>query len=102
MALAAPADAEREIVASRDAIEAAIRTPVRHFAYPNTGGKHRYFDANVAALLRRLGFRSGATSQSGALRPGLDPLVLPRLGVSPRLAPVVDLAAAIERQRLAA
>jgi len=102
VALAAPGDAEREIVASRDAIAAAIGTPVRHFAYPNTGGAHRYFDAAVASLLRRLGFRSGATSQGGALRPGLDPFALPRLGVSPRLAPVIDLAAAIERQRLAA
>ena len=102
VALAEPAEAEREIVASRDAIAAAIGAPVRHFAYPNTGGKHRYFDARVATLLRRLGFRSGATSQNGALRPGIDPLVLPRLGVSPRLGPVVDLAAAIERQRLAA
>lgn len=102
VALADPRDAEREILASRDAIEAATGVPVRHFAYPNSGNKHRYFDANVAGLLRRLGFRSGATAQTGALRPGLDPLFLPRLGVSPRLAPVVDLAAAIERHRLAA
>ncbi len=102
VALADPAEAEREIVASRDAIAAAIGAPVRHFAYPNSGGRHRYFDADVASMLRRLGFRSGATSQNGPLRPGLDPFALPRLGVSPRLGPVVDLAAAIERQRLAA
>jgi peptidoglycan/xylan/chitin deacetylase (PgdA/CDA1 family) len=102
VALAPPAVAEAEIAASRDAVADAIRAPVRHFAYPNAGGEHRYFSTEVADILRRLGFRSGVTSRPGALRPGADPFLLPRVGVSPRLAPVVDLAAALERQRLAA
>jgi hypothetical protein len=49
-----------------------------------------------------MGFRSATTSRPGALRPGTDPFLLPRLGVSPRLAPVAELATAMERQRLAA
>jgi peptidoglycan/xylan/chitin deacetylase (PgdA/CDA1 family) len=102
VALAPPEEAEQEIAASRDAIEAAIGTRVPHFAYPNTGGQHRYFDADVAAMLRRLGFRSAATSRPGSLRPGVDAFALPRVGVSPRLAAVSELAAALERQRLAA
>ncbi len=102
VALAAPAVAEAEIAASRDAVADVIRAPVRHFAYPNAGGAHRYFSREVADILRRLGFRSGVTSRPGALRPGADPFLLPRLGVSPRLAPVIELAAALERQRLAA
>lgn len=102
VALADVAEAEAEITASRDAIARAIGAPVLHFAYPNTGGQHRYFDAEVARLLRRLGFRSAVTSRNGALRPGVDPFVIPRLGVSPRLAPVIELATAMERQRLAA
>jgi len=102
VALATPADAEAEIAGSRDVLSAKIGTPVVHFAYPNTGGAHRYFDAPVAALLRRLGFRSAVTSRPGALRPGADLFTLPRVGVSPRLAPVVELATALERQRLAA
>jgi peptidoglycan/xylan/chitin deacetylase (PgdA/CDA1 family) len=102
VALANPAEAEAEIAGSRDAIARATGARVTHFAYPNTGGQHRYFDVNVARLLRHLGFRSAATSRSGALRPGVDPFSLPRLGVSPRLAPVIELAAAMERQRLAA
>jgi peptidoglycan/xylan/chitin deacetylase (PgdA/CDA1 family) len=102
VALAPAAEAEDEIGASRDAIAAVVREPVVHFAYPNSGGRHRYFDAEVTGILRRLGFHSGATSQPGALRAGTDPFALPRLGVSPRLGDVVDLAAAIERQRLAA
>jgi peptidoglycan/xylan/chitin deacetylase (PgdA/CDA1 family) len=102
VALAPPAEAESEIAGSRDAITAALGAPPRHFAYPNTGGQHRYFDPDVARLVARLGFRSATTSRAGALRPGADVFQLPRIGVSPRLAPVVELAAALERQRLAA
>ena len=102
VALASPAEAEAEIVASRDAIAAAVGAPALHFAYPNTGGVHRYFGPDTAALLRRLGFRSAVVSRAGALRPGADLFTLPRLGIGPRLAPVGELAAALERQRLAA
>jgi peptidoglycan/xylan/chitin deacetylase (PgdA/CDA1 family) len=102
VALAAPDEAERDILGSRDALAAAIGGPVDHFCYPNTGGQHRYFSPEVADLLRRHGFRSATTSRPGALRPGIDRFQLPRLGISPRLAPVSELAAALERQRLAA
>jgi peptidoglycan/xylan/chitin deacetylase (PgdA/CDA1 family) len=97
-----PGRAEAEIVGSRDALAAAIGAPVRHFCYPNSGGQHPYFGPAVSGILRRHGFRSATTSRPGALAPGMDPFVLPRLGVSPRLAPVAELAAAMERQRLAA
>ena len=102
VALAAPADAEREIGESRAALERAIAARVCHFCYPNTGGQHRYFSPEVVALLVRSGFRSAMTSRPGAVEPGADPFGLPRLGVGPRLAPVAELAAALERQRLAA
>jgi peptidoglycan/xylan/chitin deacetylase (PgdA/CDA1 family) len=102
VALASSDEAERDILGSRDALAAAIGAPVHHFCYPNTGGQHRYFSAEVADLLRRHGFRSATTSRPGALRPGTDPFQLPRLGISPRLAQVSELAAALERQRLAA
>ena len=102
VALAAPAEAEAEIAGSRDAIAAVVGGPVAHFAYPNAGGAHRYFDDATAALLRRLGFRAALTSRPGALGAGSDPYALPRIGVSPRLAPVSELAAALARQRLAA
>jgi len=102
VAVVDPAVAETEIMRSRDAIADAAGTSVCHFCYPNTGGRHRYFSPEVVGILRRNGFRSATTSVPGALKPGADPFLLPRLGVSPRLAPVIDLAAAIERQRLAA
>jgi peptidoglycan/xylan/chitin deacetylase (PgdA/CDA1 family) len=102
VALIGAARAEAEIAASRDALANAIGAPVTHFCYPNSGGQHAYFGPEVADVLRRLGFRSATTSRPGPLGPGADPFLLPRLGVSPRLAPVADLAAAVERQRLAA
>jgi peptidoglycan/xylan/chitin deacetylase (PgdA/CDA1 family) len=102
VALSSPEEAEKEIAASRDAIEQNVGAVPVHFAYPNTGGSHRYFDENVVRMLRRLGFRSAVTSRAGALAPGIDAFTLPRIGVSPRLAAVSELAAALERQRLAA
>ena len=102
VALVDPARAEREIAESRDALGAAIGAPVRHFCYPNSGGQHAYFGPAVSEILARLGFRSATTSRPGALRPGADPFLLPRLGVSPRLSAVAELATAMERQRLAA
>jgi peptidoglycan/xylan/chitin deacetylase (PgdA/CDA1 family) len=102
VALVDPAEAEAEITASRDAIAAAVGAQVCHFCYPNTGGQHQYFSASVVEIHKRNGFRSATTSRPGALRPGADPFLLPRLGVSPRLAEVTELAAALERQRLAA
>jgi peptidoglycan/xylan/chitin deacetylase (PgdA/CDA1 family) len=102
VALIDAARAEAEIAGSRDVLSAAIGAPVSHFCYPNSGGQHTYFGPDVTAVLRKLGFRSATTSRPGSLRPGADPFLLPRLGVSPRLAPVAELAAAMERQRLAA
>jgi peptidoglycan/xylan/chitin deacetylase (PgdA/CDA1 family) len=102
VALVDPARAEREIAESRDALAAAIGAPVRHFCYPNSGGQHTYFGPAVTEILQRLGFRAATTSRPGALKPGTDPFLVPRLGVSPRLAPVADFATAMERQRLAA
>jgi peptidoglycan/xylan/chitin deacetylase (PgdA/CDA1 family) len=102
VALMPAGDAEREIVESRDVLAAASGRPVIHFCYPNTGGQHRYYSDDVAGTLRRLGFRSAAISGSAAISPQVNPYFIPRLGVSPRLAPVVELAAAVERRRLAA
>ncbi|MFN8545935.1 MAG: polysaccharide deacetylase family protein [Candidatus Binatia bacterium] len=102
VALASLAEAEAEIAASRDAIRAQIGRPVEHFAYTNSGASHRYFSNEVGDVLRRLAFRSGVTSQAGVVRPGVDPYLMPRIGVGPRLAPVIDFAAALERRRLAA
>lgn len=102
VALMSTEEAEREIVQSRDALAAASGRPVVDFCYPNTGGQHRYYSEEVAATLRRLGFRSGAISGSSGIGRDVNPYFIPRLGVSPRLAPVIELAATVERRRLVA
>ena len=102
VALATPRIAEAEITASRDAVTHATGVRCEHFAYTNAGGEAQYFSPAVADLLRRSGFQSAVTSAPGALHPGADPFLLPRIGVSPRLAGAPDFAAALERQRLAA
>lgn len=102
VALAASREAEQEILASRDAIVHRLRTPVHHFAYTNSGAAHQYYSSAVAEVLRHAGFRSAVTSDSGVLRQGTDAYCVPRVGVGPRLTPVADFAAALERRRLAA
>ena len=74
-----------------------------HFCYPNTGG------AAPLLLAPRSATSCGASASArrrrrGRARSARTPIrfLLPRLGVSPRLAPVSELAAALERQRLAA
>lgn len=102
VALSAPRTAEAEIIASRDAVAAATGVACDHFAYTNAGGEAQYFSPSAIEMLRRTGFRSAVTSAPGAVRHGADLFLLPRVGVSPRLAGEPDFAAALERQRLAA
>ncbi len=102
LALVPPSVAEAEIRQSRGTLEAVVSASVEHFCYPNTGGAHPYFAPAVGEVLRHAGFASAVTSQPGAIVPGADRFLLPRLGVGPRLAAVPALAAAVERQRLAA
>src|SRR5262249_10465934 len=102
VALATPADAEADIVGSRDALAAALGTAIEHFCYPNSGGQHRLVSSAAGDTLRPQGFRPATPPRPGALRPDADRFQPPRLGVSPRLGPVVELATALERQRLAA
>src|SRR5262249_9135228 len=102
VALVGAARAEAEIAGSPDALASAIGPPVTHFCYPNSRRHDPYLGPEGTDVPRRLGFDSAAPSPARPPGPGADPFLLPRLGVSPRLAPVADLAAAVERQRLAA
>lgn len=69
--------AELEIDASRQQLQALLRAPVRHFAYPN-GAPGRDFTARTAGLVQRLGFDSAVTTGWGAARRGTDRFHLPR------------------------
>lgn len=64
---------------SRRRLEDLLGRPVTTFAYP-FGTRADYSQA-TAAILREAGYDLAFTSQHGAVRPGLDPLALPRVKV---------------------
>lgn len=69
-----PADeAEKEICGSRALLEKRLGRPVELFCYPNGA-----LDSSALALARRT-YRVAVTAAPGAVRPGSDPLLLPRL-----------------------
>ena len=70
-------EARAEIDGSRQALQAIVGGPVRHFAYPN-GVPGRDFDDDTVHQVADLGFDSAVTTARGAARSGFDPLRLPR------------------------
>ncbi len=71
------ADAEREILDSKETIEERLGREVRHFAVPN--GRDADFSDALRAFCKESGFRSVATTNSGRVEPGVDPYRLPRI-----------------------
>lgn len=71
---AQPLDVQRqEVVASKLVLERLLQRPVRTFGYPYGG-----YGAEAAAVVRRAGFLAAVTADEGLVRPGLDPVLLPR------------------------
>ena len=68
-----------EAAGSRALLEERLGTPVRSFAYPF--GTLRDFSPATRRALAAAGYTTAFTSQHGPLRPGLDPLELPRIKV---------------------
>lgn len=77
---------DRELHASREAIEHALDTRVSAFAYPN--GDH---DDRVTARVDAAGYRLAFTTRPGTVGPEDDPLRLRRVGVHERAAPTLPL-----------
>jgi len=73
------AEAEEEAVLSRRTLESNLGVPVSAFAYPF--GTRADFNARTADVLMRTGYHCAFTSQHGAIYPGMDPFVLPRVKV---------------------
>ena len=73
------AEAVHEAGASRQRLEDVIGRPVTAFAYPF--GTRLDYSAETTEILREAGYEIAFTSQHGAVRPGLDPLLLPRVKV---------------------
>jgi len=66
-------EAEKEICGSRELLEKRLGRRVELFCYPNGG-----VDSTAVALARRA-YRVAVTVAPGAVAPGCDPLLLPRL-----------------------
>lgn len=72
-------DARREARKSRRRLEDVMGRPVTAFAFPF--GTRADYSPEVAEVLREEGYDLAFTSQHGAVCPGLDPMLLPRVKV---------------------
>ena len=72
-------EARREARESRARLEDVTGRPVTAFAYPF--GTRADYSPEVAEILAEEGYDLAFTSQHGALREGLDPMLLPRVKV---------------------
>ncbi len=72
------AQIRHDVIANRWNLEAAIGRPVTMFAYPY--GDH---DDRTVEIVDDAGYRGAVTCVAAAVRPGADPLRLPRIAVLP-------------------
>ena len=75
-----PQELREEVSGSKKRIEDEIGRAVRHFAYPY--GVH---DERTVDAVREAGYATACTTQKGSVRPGADPLRLPRWSVGKRM-----------------
>ncbi|MBS1809108.1 MAG: polysaccharide deacetylase family protein [Acidobacteria bacterium] len=70
------ATSEQEIHRSKQVLEAQLRRPVWHFAYPNG-----YCNPLIQAMVRRAGFASAVTTKRSIAQRGDDVMTLPRISL---------------------
>ncbi len=73
------AAARDQAVHSRELISARIGSPTRSFAYPF--GTRADFDTETDRLLADAGYQIAFNSLHGAIRPGMEPISLPRVKI---------------------
>ncbi len=71
------ADAEYEIVSSRQTLESLLQQPVTLFAYPNGKPGQDYCERHVQ-MVRRIGFEAAVSTAPGVSIATTDPLQMPR------------------------
>jgi peptidoglycan/xylan/chitin deacetylase (PgdA/CDA1 family) len=81
-------DATREIVGSKQRIEAEIDAPVRQFSFPN-GGAERYYTTELQQIVREAGFDAAATSRNGFAALDSDRYALKRVRIGKRLGELI-------------
>jgi len=74
------AEAQRQIVESRQLLEERLDAPVRFFAYPN--GKRDDLTPEVVAAVRCAGYRAALTTIEGRASAASDPYRIERVGVT--------------------
>lgn len=72
-----------EVQGSKKVLEDALGRAVRHFCYPYGSHNERVVDA-----VREAGYETACTTERGVVRPGSDPVLLPRLVVGKRMGSV--------------
>ena len=90
-------DARRELSQSKARLEQELNGPVTMFSYPN-GGAERYMTAEIAAIVRDVGFTAATTSRNGFAGQVSDLYALERVQIGRRLE---DLVFALEVERFA-
>jgi peptidoglycan/xylan/chitin deacetylase (PgdA/CDA1 family) len=75
-----PAEAERQIVESRDRLEEWTGGRVRHFSYPN--GKRDDVTPEVEEMVRRAGYDGAVSTIEGRVTRRSDPFLLERKGAT--------------------
>lgn len=78
LARTTPAEAEREISASRHRLQEMLNDPVATFAYPN-GRPGTDYESQHVTMLRNAGFEVGVSTAWGSARRGMHPLQLARI-----------------------
>jgi peptidoglycan/xylan/chitin deacetylase (PgdA/CDA1 family) len=74
-----PAGAHREARASKERLEEMLGVPVRSFAYPF--GTRNDFNPFTERALAEAGYTLAFNSMHGTIKPGMDPISLPRVKV---------------------
>lgn len=77
LARADAADAEREIVSSKQTLESLLQEPVTLFAYPNGKPGQDYCEQHVQ-MVRRTGFEAAVSTAPGVSSVGTDVFQMPR------------------------
>jgi peptidoglycan/xylan/chitin deacetylase (PgdA/CDA1 family) len=71
-----PAEAQRQILGSREQLDTILNRTGRHFCYP-----FGHYNETVEGFVREAGFQTCCTEQAGSVRAGSDPLRLRRVGI---------------------
>lgn len=81
LALIPRAEARWEITASREELERALNSHVKHFAFPNPGASIPHYTGELARMVKDAGYESGSTSQTGIIENNCNVNTLPRIGL---------------------